>query len=113
MSRKPVITTERFTIYKQEIEREQKFGGFPRSVFLAFPRASDIPRPVCMVTVFECFQNYVEWVWVCELHRRKGIATDVVQAIEQYIGQLTLDGATREGRAFCRAYKARSKGAKA
>lgn len=102
----PFIITPRFTIYRQEIEREQRFGHRSRTIFTAFPRMVDMPRPVCMVTVWEEFQNFVEWLWVCEHHRRQRIAFDVISAIEGQIGDLMLDGSTDEGLAFCEWYEA-------
>ena len=99
------IKTDRFIIFKHEITRPEDVGGMPRSVFHAWYHSEDIPRPVCVITVNECFANYVEWIHVEEGQRRRGIATEVLRAIEQSIGQLTIDGVTAEGVAFCDAYE--------
>lgn len=103
----PVIRTQRFSIYKHEIVRDEKLGGMLRSVFHAWHHSEDWPRPACVVTVNECFKNFVEWVHVEDQFRREGVATEVVRAIELEIGTLTMEGATDEGMAFCETYFAK------
>lgn len=101
------LRTARFDIHRHEITRDNKVGGMPRTVFHAWHHSEDVPKPVCIVTVFECFSNYVEWVHVDEHHRRQGIATEVLQAIENEFGALTMEGTTPSGTAFCEAYEAK------
>ena len=106
MSKAPAkFNTERFVIYRHEIKRPEKLGGICRTVFHAWFHSEDIPHPVCVVTVNESFADYVEWIHVDEAYRRTGIATEVLRAIENKIGCVTLDGATEAGTAFCDAYE--------
>ena len=106
VNRYPVIRTERFDIHSHEIRRDKSLG-FARTVFQAWYHSEDIPKPVCIVTINECFMDYVEWVHVDELHRRRGIAMEVVRAIEGVIPGITLEGATEAGEAFCDEYEKR------
>lgn len=99
------LRTERFDIHRHEITRDDKLGGMDRTVFHAWFHSEDVAKPVCIVTVNECFANFVEWVHTDEQYRRQGIATEVLRAIEIDIGTLTIDGATDEGTAFCEAYE--------
>jgi GNAT superfamily N-acetyltransferase len=100
----PVIRTVRFIIHRHEIMRDDALGGMPRTVFQAWHHSEDIPRPVCVVTINECFMNHCEWLYVDEHHRRKGIATEVMRAIEADIGECDLTAVTDEGEAFCNRY---------
>lgn len=102
----PTIRTERFLIHHVEVMRPENLGGMPRSMFTAWHHTDDIPRPLCTVIVNQCFSNFVEWVHVDEAHRRQGIATEVLRAVELEVGGLTMDGATEAGTAFCEAYEA-------
>jgi GNAT superfamily N-acetyltransferase len=104
---KDIIRTDRFNIHRHEIERDTKLGGMPRTLFHAWFHSEDIAKPVCCVTVNECFANFVEWIAVDERYRRRGIATEVLRAIEEDIGCVSIDGATDEGTAFCDAYENR------
>ncbi len=104
------IRTKRFTIHRHEIKRDDSVGGMPRTVFQAWHHSEDIPKPVCVVTINQCFSNFVEWVHVDEGHRRQGVATEVLRAIEQGIGEATIDGATDAGKAFCEAYESKYPG---
>lgn len=99
------LRTERFNIHRQEITRDDKVGGMPRTVFHAWYHSEDVAKPVCFVTVNECFSNYVEWIHVDEQYRRMGIATEVLRAIESDIGGVMIEGVTNEGEAFCDAYE--------
>lgn len=101
----PTIRTERFLIHKVEVMRPEELGGLPRSMFTAWTHSDDIPRPLCLVVVNQCFANYVEWIHVDEENRRTGIATEVLRAIELEIGGVTMDGATEAGTAFVDAYE--------
>ena len=85
--------------------RDDKVGGMPRTVFHAGFHSEDVAKPVCIVTINECFSNYVEWVHVDEQYRRKGIATEVLRAIENDIGGIMMEGATDVGEAFCDTYE--------
>jgi len=99
------LQTERFTIFSHEIPRHDRLGGVPRTVFQAWFHSEDIPKPICIITINECFQDFVEWIHVEESHRRKGIATEVLRAIEDIIPGITISGATDAGDAFCDAYE--------
>lgn len=99
------IRTERFTILSHEIQRDEKVGGMCRTVFQAWFHSEDVPKPVCIVTINESFMDYVEWVHVDEQYRRRGIATEVLRAIENEIGGIMIDGATDAGEAWCDHYE--------
>ena len=77
-----VVRSDRFSIYRHEIRRSEQLGGMPRTVFHAWFHSEDVAKPVCIVTVDECYANYIEWIHVDELFRREGIATEVLRAIE-------------------------------
>jgi len=102
-----VIRTERFDIHRHEITRDDAVGGMSRTVFHAWYHSEDVAKPVCVVTINQCFSNFVEWVHVDEGHRRQGVATEVLRAIEGEIGDVMIDGATDEGEAFCEAYESK------
>lgn len=97
-----VTRTERFDIFRVDVEREPAMG-IGRTVYMAWHHSEDIPRPVCTVTIGPMF-NYVEWINVEEGFRRQGVATEVLKAIEDVIGECQLDAVTSEGLAFCEAY---------
>lgn len=106
-STEPILKTARFDIHKHEIFRSEEMGGVPRSVFHAwFHSGYDVPKPVCVVTVFEMLK-FVEWVHVDEEWRRTGIATEVLRAIESLFGELDIIGVTKAGQGFCAAYVSR------
>lgn len=96
----PVFSTERFDVFHVHCERNPELG-VGRDVYLAFHRVDNIPRPLCTVTLFG---NYVEWLEVEAGERRKGIATEVMRALELHVGELQVDGVTEEGVAFEAAY---------
>lgn len=100
------LRTERFYIHRIEVSRDEAVG-FPRTMFHAWFHSQDVPKPVCVITINEGWSNYVEWVHVDELWRRRGIATEVMRAIEQDIGGLTYEGVSDAGEAFCEAYEAK------
>lgn len=105
---KPFIQTARFDIFRHRVVRNPK-QGLPRDVFTAWYRDDDVPRPVCEVVLFVHPHGiYVDWVHVCEEHRRQGIATEVVTALENKWGKLTLFGATDAGEKFVAAYNAKT-----
>lgn len=98
------FSTKRFDIFMVQILRNPDLGA-PREVYMAWPRETDIPRSLCEVTLFS---DYVEWVHVDESHQRMGIATEVIQAIENYTGRkLILEGVTESGIAFVDHYSQR------
>ena len=112
---KPVITTDRFEVFRATCERCQK-GCKARDVYLAFFRKEDVPRPVCTVTVWPAAplwdsdgklsdrkSRYVEWCEVAEAFRREGIATEVLLAIQDFAGSLDSMGVTDDGIAFLEA----------
>lgn len=105
---KPFIQTKRFDIFKHRVVRNPE-QGLPRDVFTAWYRDEDVPRPVCEIVLFVNPRDiYVDWVHVCEEHRRQGIATEVVTALENKWGKLTLFGATAAGEKFVAAYSQRN-----
>ena len=62
-------------------------------------------QPVCIITVYHSrMGGYVEWVHVDEGERRKGIATEVLRALEKRCETLQMEGVTEAGEAFCEAY---------
>jgi GNAT superfamily N-acetyltransferase len=103
----PAFQTPRFDVFLVTIVRNPELG-FCRDVYTAWFRDEDVPRSVCEVTLFG---NYVEWLHVCEQHRRSGIATEVLQALEQHLGVLSFEGATEAGDKFVEAYNAKYTGA--
>lgn len=102
-----MIRTDRFNVHRHQITRDDAVGGMARTVFHAWYHSEDVAKPVCIVTVNECFSNYVEWVHVDEQYRRKGIATEVLRAIETNLSGVMIDGATDEGEAFCDSYESK------
>lgn len=104
----PRIRSERFDIYHHDICRSEANGGLARSVYHAWFHSQDVPFPVCVVTINECFMDYVEWIHVEERYRRQGIATEVLRAIELELGRVvTMDAVTDLGRAFVESYEDR------
>lgn len=95
------IKTKRLTITEVECERDDSYGLYPRTVFIAFLRRLDITKPVCIVTLFG---SYVEWIEVDVDLRRQKIATEMLEAIEKKYGKLILDPVTTEGENFCEYY---------
>lgn len=97
-----VIQTERFTIHQFFIPRDEKLGE-GRDYYVAMFRDEDVPRPVCEVVVWN---NYLEWVHVCETMRRQGIATEVILAIEAHIGSILVkEGVTETGIQLCKSFE--------
>ena len=99
---KPFIKTKRFDIFHQHIVRNPKLG-LPRDVYIAWFHSDDVPRPICVVTIWkECpyLRNYVEWIEVTEDWRREGVATEVLRALRCKLGKLSMDGGTKAGDAF-------------
>jgi hypothetical protein len=96
----PLIKTKRFDIFHHHVTRNPQLG-FGRDVYEAWPHSQDQPRSVCEVTLCG---NYVEWIHVCEIERRQGIATEVMLALEGVIGCLEADGVTESGIGFCDYY---------
>ena len=99
----PIATTSnRFDIFAATAPRNPMIG-FPRDVYTAWERDVDVPYPVCMVTINPragSMGNYVEWIWTHEMHRRRGVATEVLRAIELLLGSVTMEGVTESGEAF-------------
>lgn len=102
---KPVYQTERFDIFRVQICRNPELGA-PRDLFTAWARKEDLARSLCEVTIFQTsFGNYVEWLHVDEQHRRVGIATEVLSAIEDILGgSLEMVAASESGEAFIKSY---------
>lgn len=96
-----VFKTERFAVSHVHCERndERWFAG--RDVYIAFHHDADVPSPVCIVTLFG---NWVEWVEVPACERRNKIATEVLTGLEKHVGSLELSGVTEEGEAFVNAF---------
>jgi len=98
----PTFSTKRFDVFCVELLRNPQLGS-SREVYLAMSNEHDIPRSLCEVTLFS---DYVEWVHVDESHRRMGIATEIIQAIEFHTGRsLYLEGVTDSGTVFVEHYK--------
>lgn len=104
----PFLQTERFDIFHHRVVRNPKVG-LPKEMFTAWYRDDDIPRPVCEVILWpNPYGVYVEWVHVCQEHRRQGIATEVLAALENKLGPFDgLSGATDAGEKFVEAYENR------
>ena len=94
-----VFQTDRFDVFRVAIQR---FQGCGRDVFMAWYHTEDIPRPVCEITLFG---NYIEWIQVSDDLRRQGIATEVLTGLENHVGSLVGEGVTEVGKAFCDAFK--------
>jgi hypothetical protein len=79
----PVFQTQRLDVFCVTCVRNPALG-VPRQVYLAFHRHQDIPRPVCVCTVWpKCLIDglpYVEWIEVTSNDRRTGIASEVLWA---------------------------------
>ena len=96
----PIIQTKRFDIFHTHITRNPLLGA-GRDVYTAWYRNDDVPRPVCVVTLFA---SYVEWIEVTQILRREGIATEVLEGLELKYGLLNYESASEEGEAFCESY---------
>ncbi|GAA4459076.1 hypothetical protein GCM10023156_38130 [Novipirellula rosea] len=73
-------------------------------MYFAFPAEPDSSRLVSFVIVDDNQSSFVEWIYVEEGTRRSGVATEVLQFIEQHGNELTISGATPEGDMFTEAY---------
>lgn len=101
----PFIKTKRFDIFHHRVVRNPDLGH-PKEMFTAWFHGEDVPRPVCTVILWpNPYGLYVEWVQVCDTYRRKGIATEVLHALETKLGALDMGGATDAGEKFVAAYK--------
>lgn len=101
----PFIKTKRFDIFHHRVVRNPKLGH-PKEMFTAWFHGVDVPRPICEVILWpNPYGLFVEWVHVCEEYRRKGIATEVLKALESKFGPLDMGGATDAGEKFVAAYK--------
>ena len=103
----PLLRTKRFDIFHQRVVRNPKWG-LPRDVYSAWFHCDDVPKPVCVVTVWKdnpYFPNYVEWCEVTDDWRRQGVAAEVLRALRIHLGELTLNGGTKDGDAFLAAKK--------
>lgn len=85
-----------------------------RWMFLATSRDVDDVRPlaVCMVDDFDRVWGsrgaHVDWIEVGSCERRKGLGTELLEAIAKHIGrELVVVGATREGERFVKAWNRR------
>jgi hypothetical protein len=101
----PFIKTKRFDIFHHRVVRNPKLGH-PKEMFTAWFHGEDVPRPVCEVILWpNPYDIFVEWVHVCEEYRRQGIATEVLRALENKLGALSMGGATVAGEKFIASYK--------
>lgn len=97
----PTFQTARFDVFYQRIVRNPALGC-SRHVYQAWYRFKDVPYPVCLIT---CWANTVEFVEVNILHRRRGVATEVLRALEQrHQVSFEMRGLTSAGAEFIRAY---------
>jgi hypothetical protein len=96
----PVFQTGRLDVFCVTCTRNPALG-VPRDVYLAFHRHQDIPRPVCLCTVWpKCPIDglpYVEWIEVISDDRRSGIATEKLLGIQDFIGPMIADPVTHAG----------------
>jgi hypothetical protein len=96
----PVFQTERFDVFRVTCVRNPALG-VPRTVYIAFHRHQDIPRPVCICTVLgKCPIDglpYVEWLEVTSNDRRTGIATEVLLGVQDFIGPMIAEPVTHAG----------------
>ena len=109
---KPFLKTARFDIFHHRVVRNPVLG-VPRDMYTAWFHSEDVPKPACVVTIYTYelveptatskFSRFVEWVEVTSDRRREGIATEVLRALRDKLGQLSLSGATDEGEAFVEA----------
>lgn len=96
------FSTKRFDIFSVQVERNPAIGA-PRWVYMAWHHSEDVPHPVCTVTIWG---SWVEWVETISECRRDGIATEVVRGLEEHFGEpLNMSGATDAGTAFCDAFE--------
>lgn len=100
----PFCKTERFDIFHHRVVRNPELGN-PRDMYTAWFHSEDMPRPLCVVTTWPDYKNYVEWIEVADDYRRNGIATEVCAALLAKLGELSIDGATEDGKAFVAAWK--------
>jgi hypothetical protein len=99
------LTTQRFDIFRTEVECRGTQST--KIMYHAWFHSADAAKPACVVTISDVptlGYRFVEWISTDEQHRREGIATEVLRAIEASIGELCVDGATDAGDAFCEAY---------
>ena len=100
----PFVQTKRFDIFRHRVVRNPE-QGLPRDLFTAWYRDEDVPRSVCEVVLFIYPHGiYVEWVHVCARYRRKGVATEVLTALQNKWGPLSMSGITDAGEKFVAAY---------
>lgn len=96
----PAFRTARFDVWHSQIIRSERLGGCPRDIYTAWFHSEDVARPVCEVVIWEQ-TLYVEWVHVCELYRRQGVAKEVLAGLERHLGvELEMDAVTDAGEAF-------------
>lgn len=102
---KPAFSTERFDVFQLTCD-----GGSAvycdKEVFVAMCRSEDVMGVACTVTIDRSTEmDYLEWVEVRELERRRGFATEIIRGIEKYLNtELTMDGATEAGDGFVETY---------
>lgn len=101
---KATQSTERFEIWKTTVRHYGDHGSLPRKMYFAFPAEPESKRLVSFVVVDDNQSSFVEWIYVDEELRRSGVATEVLQFVEQHGNELTISGATPEGDAFTEAY---------
>ena len=105
-------TTARFDIFRTRIHRPMDPRD-PRDVYQAWYHTKDISKPVCVVTIWERHENYVEWVHTDHQHRQLGIATEVLRAIESRIGLLRMLGVTHKGKLLVTSFQEKAQVARA
>jgi hypothetical protein len=97
---KPAFQTERFDVFCARCVRNPAFGVH-RDVYLAFHRHRDIPRPVCVCTIWpNCPIDglpYLEWLEVTCNEQRTGIASEVFLGVQDHIGPMIADPVTHAG----------------
>ena len=93
------FASKRLTIAKMTAKPSEMLAE--RSVYVAWDRSVEDPWPVCFCVVFEQF-SWVDWIETREDARRRGFATELINAIEHETGeQLELQPVTELGELFC------------
>lgn len=103
----PFCKTARFDIFHHRVVRNPDLG-VPRDMYTAWHHSDDMPRPMCVVTVYPDYNNWVEWIEVADDYRREGIATEVCEALSKNLGGLNMSGATAVGEEFVAAWEKRT-----
>lgn len=113
----PVAKTDRLTIYRSICEPWRTDTN--KCVYWAFDRQDDHPAIACSAVVSNrfyrpesndrCTDPSVLWIETSNVCRRRGYATELLEAIEKIHGRLNLGGATPSGKKFVNAFESRKR----